>query len=168
LIHYSGTSMAGPVLLAALALYFPAAFAQQKGNPAAPCYQALAGDPRFVTVREKVALGGSIDEMRSFTKSTERASAQEAPVLAAWRDARAECHRLEEGYYATRDAEIEALARKHFAAVQSLISELQSARIGYGEFGRRRLDLYEKLTANIEEIRRRILPPKLPPSPITK
>ena len=160
--------MAWPVLLAAFSLYFSAALAQQKSNPAALCYQALASDPRFVAIREKVALGGSIDEMRSFTKSTERASGQEAPALAAWRDARAECHGLEKGYYATRDAEIQVLALKHFTAVQSLISELQSAGISYGEFGRRRLDLYEKLTANIEEIRRRILPPKLPPPPITK
>jgi hypothetical protein len=155
-------------LLAVLALCFGAAQAQPKGNPAAPCYQALAGDPRFAAIREKVALGGSMDEMRKFTKSAERASEQEAPALAAWRNARADCHRMEADYYASRDAQIQALALKHFAAVQALIAELQSAKLSYGEFGRRRLDLYEKLTESIDDIRRGILPPKLPPSPITK
>ena len=150
-------------LLIMLSLCSSTANSQQKGNPAVPCFRALADDPRFAPLREKVALGGALEEMRNFTKSAERASERELPVLTAWSNARDSCHRLEAGYYATRDIEIQALARDHFAAVQALIAELQSGKFGYGEFGRRRVDLYEKVTRLIEDVRKSILPPKLPP-----
>lgn len=153
-------------VVAFLALFAGAANSQQKGNPATACYQALIGDARFAPIREKVALGGTMDEMRRMTKSDERASAQEKPVLAAWRDARESCHRLEKPYFATRDNAIEALALQHFTEVQALIGELQSGALSYGEFGRRRIDLFEKRNRQIEEVRQGILPPKVAPHTI--
>ena len=143
-----------------LALMPWAALSQQKGNPAAPCFRALADDARFAPIRDKVALGGSIEEMRSRTSSNERAKGEEGAALGAWRSAREGCHRQEAGYYATRDVQIQALAREHFAAVQSLIGDLQAGKLSYGEFGRRRVELYEQVTRQIEEVRRAILPPK--------
>jgi hypothetical protein len=90
-------------------------------------------------------------------------SAQEAPVIAAWKEARAGCHRLEKGYFATRDAGIQALAKEYFATLQNLIGELQAAKISYGEFDSRRLELYGNLQVRVEAIRREILPPKPQP-----
>ena len=155
----------GASLLAALALWGAAACAQTKGNPAMPCFRALADDPRFAAIKGKVALGGDIEEMRRLTKNVERASAQDAPVIAAWKDARADCHRLEAGYYGTREARIRELAEEHFAALQALIAELRAGKISYGDFGRRRIELYETLQVRVEAIRREILPAKQPPPP---
>ena len=158
--------VAGASLLAVFALWGAAAHAQPKSNPAMPCFRALSTDPRFEALKGKVALGGDIDELQRLTKSTERASAQEAPVIAAWKDARADCHQLEKGYFATRDAGIQALAEEYFAALQALIGELQAAKLSYGEFGSRRVELYGTLQIKVEAIRRAILPPKPQPHQI--
>lgn len=152
-------------LLALLALCSGHAISQQKGNPALPCFHALAGDPRFAAIKDKVALGGTMDEMRRLKTGTERPGPQERPVLEAWKGARAECHRLELPYYATRDVEIQALAREHFAAVQALIGELQAGTWTYDEFGKRRIALYEKVNRDIDKVRQSILPAK--PTPHT-
>lgn len=147
-------------VLTLLALFSNPAISQQKGNPALPCFHALAGDPRFAAIKDKVALGGTLDEMRRMATGTERPGPQERPVLEAWKGARAECRRLELPYYATRDVEIQALAREHFAAVQALIGELQAGTWTYDEFGRRRLALYEKVNRDIDKVRQSILPAK--------
>jgi hypothetical protein len=147
-------------LLTLLATVCSTAIAQQKGNPALPCYHALAGDPRFAPIRDKVALGGSVDELRRMTAGGGRASQPEGAALAAWRTARETCHQQELPYYATRDLEIQALAREHFAAVQALIAELQAGALTYGEFGKRRLALYEKVNRDIDRVRQDILPSK--------
>ena len=151
------------VLAAALAICCAAVNAQPKGNPALACYQALHDEPRFALIRDKVALGGTLEEMRRLTKSSERASPPEGAALAAWRAARAACHQQELPYYATRDVDIQALAREHFAAVQALIGELQDGKLTYGDFGKRRLELYETVNARIERVRKSILPAKPPP-----
>lgn len=137
-----------------------AAIAQSKGNPAMPCYQALAGDARFLSIRQKVALGGGIDEMRRFSSSSERPTPAERAALAEWRTARESCHRLEADYIATRDTQIQALVRDYYAEIHASISELASGKLTYGEFGRRRIGLYEKVHREIEAVRRRILPPE--------
>jgi hypothetical protein len=148
------------ILVSLLAFCSSLAISQSKGNPAMPCFQALAGDPRFATIKDKVALGGGTDEMRRMTTGATRPGPQERPVLEAWRNARAECHQLELPYYATRDAEIQALAREHFAAVQALIGDLQAGTLTYDEFGTRRAALHEKVNRDIEKVRRSILPAK--------
>jgi hypothetical protein len=147
-------------LLALLALCSSHAISQQKGNPALPCFQALAGDARFAAIKDKVALGGTMEEMRRMTNSIDRAGAQERPALDGWKSAREECHRLELPYYATRDLEIQRLAREHFAAVQALIAELQAGALSYGNFGKRRIELYEKVNRDIDKVRQSILPAK--------
>jgi hypothetical protein len=147
-------------LLTLLALCSNPAISQQKGNPALPCFHALAGDPRFAAIKDKVALGGTMDELRRTSAGAARPGPQERPVLETWKGARDECHRLEIPYYATRDLEIQRLAREHFAAVQALIGELQAGTWSYDEFGKRRLALYEKVYRDIESVRRRILPAK--------
>ena len=151
-----------PMLLAMCSSF---AMAQQSANPAATCYEALSADPGLAPIRGKVALGGAPDEMRRMTTSAERASAQDAPVLAAWRGARDACHRLETDYLAKRDERIATLAQEHFAALQAMIAELESGKLTYGEFGRRRMGLYEKISSRIEEIRQSIRPPKIIPHP---
>src|SRR6185369_12407505 len=144
-----------------LALCAGLALAQQKPNPARPCYDALAGDARFVTIRDKVALSGFAREgLHAFTKSSERASAEERPVLGAWKTAREACYQQELPYFATRDVEIQALAREHFSALQALITELQAGEMTYGDFGKRRIELYENLSSRVEKVRKRILPAK--------
>jgi len=147
-------------LLTLLAFCSSTAISQQTGNPALPCFYALAGDPRFAAIKDRVALGGTMEEMRRMTASTDRAGAQEQPALDGWKSAREECHRLERPYYATRDLEIQRLAREHFAAVQALITELQSGALRYGDFGKRRIELHEKVNRDIEKVRQRILPDK--------
>lgn len=143
-----------------------AASAQQKPNPARPCYDALADDARFAPIRDKVALSGFAAEgLRAFTKSSDRASAQEAPALGAWKAAREACHQQELPYFATRDVEIQAAAREHFASLQALIDRLQAGAMTYGEFGRRRIELYENLSARVEKVRKEIIPPKPKPQP---
>jgi hypothetical protein len=154
------------LLLTSLALCTSAAVAQPKGNPALPCFNALSSDPRFSAIKDKVALGGTMEELRRVPSSAERAGPQERPILDAWKGARDECRRLELPYYATRDAGVQALARDHFAAVQGLIAELQAGAMSYGEFGKRRVELYEKVNRDIEQLRQRILPAKPVPHTI--
>jgi hypothetical protein len=144
------------------------AISQQKANPAMPCYQALSSEPQFATIREKVSLGGVMDEMRRMTKSSDRANQQEASALATWRDAREKCHQQEVFYFATRDSKIEALARDHFAAVQTLITDLQAGNLTYGEFSKRRIEVYESASDRIEKVRQAVIPPTLPPRPLGK
>ena len=103
--------------------------------------------------------------MRAYTKSGERASAQEAPALGAWKAAREACHQQELPYYATRDIGIQAAAREHFAALQALIDQLAGGALTYGEFGRRRIELYDTLNSRVEKIRKDIIPPKPKPQP---
>ena len=145
-------------LVALLAMCPGAASSQQKENPARSCYQALAENPRLAPIREKVSLGGNLDEMRRLTRSGDRASQQEGAALAAWRNARGDCHQLELPYFATRDSEIGALSRGHFDSLQALILGLETGALTYGEFGARRVDLYERTTSRIEAVRRRISP----------
>jgi hypothetical protein len=131
-----------------------------------PCFNALSGDPRFAALKDKVALGGTMEELRRMASGAERARPQEKPVLDAWKTAREECRRLELPYYATRDLEIQRLAREHFAAVQGLIAELQAGALSYGDFGKRRVELFEKVNRDIEAARQRILPAKPVPHTI--
>ena len=154
--------------LALLAMLSGAAQAQAKGNPAMPCYRALSDDARFALIREKVALGPTTDELRRAARSAERPTPQEGAALAVWRKARETCHQQELPYYATRDAEIQSLAREHFAAVQALIGELQAGALTYGDFGKRRIELYETVTSRIEKVRKDILPAKPAPHTIVK
>jgi len=151
-----------------LAMCSGAAIAQQSANPAASCYEGLSADARFAQIHDKVALGGTLDEMRRMTTSTERASAREAPVIAAWRNARDACHRMEKEYFAKRDATISGLALEHFAALQAMITELESGKLAYGEFGKRRLELYERTSSRIAEIRESIKPPRIIPHTVGK
>ncbi len=147
-------------LAALLATVSGAAGAQGTGNPAMPCFRALADDARFASLRGKVALAGALNEMNSLTTSAERPTPPESAALGEWKSARDSCHLLEIPYFATRDTQIQALARDYFAAVQGLIVELQAGKLSYGDFGKRRLDLYEKVNLRFEEVRRSILPPK--------
>ncbi len=139
---------------------------ESKGNPAMSCYRALADDSRFAPIRDKVVLGPATEkETRRVAKIAERASEQEKAAIAAWRGAREVCYQKELPYYATRDNEIQAAARRYFASLQALIGELEAGKLSYGDFGRRRMDLYDKFNRDVEEIRKAILPPKLPPPP---
>ena len=99
-------------------------------------------------------------------QSAERASEREKPAIAAWRAAREQCHRQEKSYIATRDTQIQATVYRYFAAVQALIGELEEGKLTYGEFGKRRMDLYDKLDRDVENIRQSILPPKPAPHPV--
>lgn len=101
-----------------------------------------------------------MDEMRRMTNSGDRASPPEAAALAAWMRAREACHQQELPYYATRDLGMQVLALDHFAAVQALIAELQAGALSYGEFGKRRVELYEKVNRDIDRVRQSILPAK--------
>jgi hypothetical protein len=150
----------------ALALAMACALAQsqqQRSNPALPCYLGLTDDPRFVLVRGKVALGGTIDEIQRLPARDERPSPQEIPVLGLWRDAREACNKLEQPYLEGRDGDIVATVRQHYASVQALIGQLQAGSMTYGEFGKRRVELYERTTRRVEELRKSIVPPKLQP-----
>jgi hypothetical protein len=154
------------MLLALLALCATANAQDRKGNPAMPCYRALADDPRFAPIRDKVILGpATAADTQRVARIAERASEAERPAIAAWRAAREDCHRLEKPYFATRDNQIQATAHRYFASLQSLIRELEAGKLSYGEFGTRRLALFDRFNRDIEEIRRSILPPKLPPPP---
>ena len=146
-----------PILFA---LFASGANAQQKGNPSIPCFQSLAGDPRFAPIRDKVSLGGDMEELRRHARIGERPNAQEAAALAIWKTERETCNRLEAPYYATRDAGIRELAREHFAATQAALAELQRGKTTYGEYARRRIELYEAVTSRIEQVRKSILPEK--------
>lgn len=159
------------VRLCVLALFaLPAAGqAQPAGNPARPCYDALAGDARFASIRDKVALSGFAAEgLRAYTGIAERAGPEERPVLGAWKNAREACHQKELPYFATRDVGIQAAAREHFAALQALIDQLAGGAMTYGEFGRRRIELYDALNSRVEKVRKDILPPKPVPHTPTK
>jgi hypothetical protein len=151
-----------PILLAISSI----AAGQTTGNPALPCFNALTGDARFAAIKDKVALGGTMEELRRSASSTGRAGPQEKPVLETWKAAREECRRLELPYYATRDLEIQRLAREHFDAVQVLIAELQAGALSYGDFAKRRIELFEKVNRDIETVRLRILPAKPTPRPV--
>ena len=153
-----------------LVLFCAAAHAQQQHNPAMPCFAALADDPKFVAIRNKVALGaGTAADAQRLAKIAERPTGDEKPVIRAWRAAREECHALEKPYFATRDNEIQAAALRHFGAQQALVGDLEAAKLTYGDFARKRWELYEKLSRDVEEIRKRILPPKaISPMPAVK
>jgi len=159
-IRYLHKELASTLLLVLFALCPALANSQPKGNPAMPCYRALASDPRFELIRDRVALGPTTDEMHRKTKSLDRVTKEEVPVLLAWKSAREVCHQKELPYFATRDSEIAELARKYFAAVQALIGDLQAGGLTYAEFGSRRVGLYEKLNRDIEAIRQSIMPSK--------
>jgi predicted Zn-dependent protease len=148
-------------LLALIAVIPTVASAQPKGNPAMPCYQALADDPRFAPIREKVVLGPATrSETQRVAQIAERSSEREKPAIAAWRAAREQCHQQEKPYLETRDTQIQETVYRYFAAVQALIGELEAGRVTYGEFGKRRMDLYDKLDRDVENIRKSILPSK--------
>lgn len=138
----------------------------QTRNPAAPCYAALAQDARFDAIRDKVALSGSLPEMRRMARITDRVSVAEQSAVGAWRAARAECHKLELPYYASVDADVRGAALEHFAAVQKLAAALEAGKLAYGEFSRRRLELGEQVEQRIEALQKQILPAKPQPKPL--
>lgn len=153
-------------LVALAALACGGALAQDKQgrtNPAVPCYAALAEEARFAPLRGKVALSGATGEIRGLTTSAQRPSPQEASLLTAWREAREACNKLEAPYLEGRETGIVATVKEHFASVQTLIGQLQAGAMTYGEFGKRRLELYERTTRRVEQLQKEILPPKLKP-----
>lgn len=160
--------MNGARLLAGvlLAQFAGLALGWQANNPASPCYAALAQDSRFASIRDKVALGGSVQEMRGMAKIADRANAAEQFEVGAWRAARADCHKLEQPYYASVDVNVGGAALEHFAAVQKLTTALAAGTLTYGEFSRRRLELGEPVEQKIEALRKQILPPKPKPKPL--
>lgn len=149
----------GPIAVSVLAGIFTPALAQQKGNPAMPCYEALAGDARFAVLRDKVILGPTnrADSQR-IAKNTERPTREEAAAISQWRLAREECHKIETPYYATRDTEIQATVNQYFANLQGQVRELEVGKLTYGEFEKRRFELYEKVSRDVESIRKDIVP----------
>ncbi len=154
----------GVLTIAVISVVGAPALAQQKGNPAMPCYEALADDARFAALRDKMVLGPTTSsESQRVAKVAERPTREESAVIAQWRVARDECNKLEKPYLATRATEIQATVNQYYANLQAQIRELEAGRLTYGQFETRRYELFLKVNRDVGEIRRTIVPAAPPP-----
>ena len=112
-------------------------------EPTGSCIDSLAGDASLKVIADKVALAHS--NQAASVRTIERvANEQERAALAIWLDKRQACFDAGAKYRrAAFKPEAIAFARSAFVFHQRLVAELQSGRVTYAEFNKRRLELVE-------------------------
>jgi hypothetical protein len=111
--------------------------------PTAECVQQLAHDKRLKVLDRKVALGLG-DEATAAPAALERtATLEERAALGLWLELRQQCFSLGAAHRAAAHAGLPLLADRMFAEQQRLVSDLRAGRASFGEFNRRRLDLWQ-------------------------
>jgi hypothetical protein len=112
-------------------------------EPSANCIDSLARDAGLKVIADKVALAHS--NQAASVRILERvANEEERAALAVWLEKRQACFDAgAKGRRAASRAEEIAFARSAFVFQQRLVAELQSGRVTYAEFNKRRLELVE-------------------------
>ena len=109
----------------------------------ANCIDSLATDGRLQVIADKVALAHS-NQAGSVRTLDRVANEQERAAVAVWLGRRQEC--FEAGTKSRRAVSAPqeiAFVRSVFVFQQRLVAELQSGRVTYAEFNKRRLELVE-------------------------
>jgi hypothetical protein len=128
------------ICTAVLALASFAALAQ---DPTARCMEGLSAEPRLSPIADKVAL---VRSSQPFVQrvSERTANAEERASIAVWMNLRAKCYDAgAEHRRALSTPQEIAYVRSVFVFQQMLVAELQSGRIGYAEYNRRRAELVQ-------------------------
>jgi hypothetical protein len=130
-------------LICTAVLALATSFSVLAKEPTANCIDSLAGDSSLKVIANKVALAHS-NQVASVRILERVANEQERAAVALWLDKRQACFDAGAKYRraASRPEEI-AFARSAFVFQQRLVAELQSGRVTYAEFNKRRLELVE-------------------------
>lgn len=140
------------IALLALAASFNAAAqnaALDAMDPTDRCMQALAADPQFASIADKVALA-SLGNGRAERALPRVADAQERAALFVWQALRTECFEAGDPYRRrVLSPSAQALARSWFAFQQDAVADLQRGAMTYAAFNRRRFDLAAGLDAQL-------------------
>jgi hypothetical protein len=112
-------------------------------NPTASCLESLGADPQLKLIADKVALARSTQA--SPVHAVNRvATPEERLAVATWQDRRQQCFAAGSEYRSKVATPQEAaFVRSVFVFQQRLVADLQSGRVTYSEFKRRRLELIE-------------------------
>lgn len=120
-----------------------ASFAALAHDPTARCMEGLSAEPRLSPIADKVAL---VRSSQPFVQrvSERTANAEERAAIAVWMSLRAKCYDAGAGHRRALSTPQEiAYVRSVFVFQQMLAAELQSGRIGYAEYNRRRAELVQ-------------------------
>jgi len=111
--------------------------------PTADCMQRLTHDVRLQALDRKVALGLGDEATPALLALDRTATVMERVALRLWMELRQECFALGAAHRAAAHAELPLLADRMFSAQQQLLGELREGRASFGEFNRRRLELWQ-------------------------
>ena len=111
--------------------------------PTAECMQQLTHDVRLQALDRKVALGLGDEATPALLALDRTATVMERVALRQWMELRQECFALGAAHRAAAHAELPLLADRMFDAQQRLLGELREGRTSFGEFNRRRLELWQ-------------------------
>jgi hypothetical protein len=130
-------------LICTAVLALATSFSVLAKEPTATCIDSLAKDSSLRLIADKVALAYS-NQSASMRMLDRVANEGERAAVALWLDKRQECFDAgaKQRRAASKPQEI-AFARSLFVFQQRLVSDLQSGRLTYAEFNKRRLELVE-------------------------
>ena len=111
--------------------------------PTAECMQQLTRDVRLQALDRKVVLGLGDETTPALLALDRTATVMERVALRLWMELRQECFALGGAHRAAAHAELPLLADRMFDTQQRLLGELREGRTSFGEFNRRRLELWQ-------------------------
>jgi hypothetical protein len=130
-------------LICTAVLAIATSFSALAKEATATCIDSLASDGSLNLIADKVALAHS-NQMASVRILDRVANEPERAAVALWLDKRQECFDAgsKQRRAAFKPQEI-AFARSVFVFQQRLVADLQSGRLTYAEFNKRRLELVD-------------------------
>jgi hypothetical protein len=120
-----------------------ASFAAAAQDPTARCMEGLSGEPRLSPIADKVAL---VRSSQAFVQrvADRLPTGEERAAVAVWMNLRNQCYQAGDAYRRRIATPQEvAYTRSVFVFQQLLAADLQSGRVTYAEYNRRRLELVQ-------------------------
>jgi hypothetical protein len=111
--------------------------------PTADCMQQLTHDVRLQALERKVALGLGDQATPALLALDRRATVEESAALVLWMELRQKCFALGADHRSAAHTSLPLLAGRMFGVQQRLVGELRDGRTTFGEFNRRRLELWQ-------------------------
>jgi len=115
------------------------------------CFASLTTDPELQAIRNKVALGPTVDPAFPVFTDVARVAYQDKAAMFAWGKKRDKCIALMRKSHATTeiDPAVAKALESAEVAVQALIAKLYSGTMTYGEFAARRYSVMDETRAAI-------------------
>lgn len=106
--------------------------------------RTLMNDPRLDVIRNKISFGGAADATLPMMALQSRPSANEQPAIELWQNLRRDSRTRFNAIYRQYTPEVIPFVDSEAAAVFSLVADLYTGKLTYGDFNRQRLDVHNR------------------------